>query len=75
MLGYCIAAFIDSAHETKIKMLRFNEKMMPIINKSLAIVLHKWVTIHADMMKEEMADKFFLERSGYIIKRSVLNIL
>jgi hypothetical protein len=54
------AAMIDQAHETKLKMLNFVDKMQPVLYKSKALCLSKWITYHSDQMKNELSQQHYL---------------
>jgi hypothetical protein len=51
-----IAAMIDEAHETKLKCLRFFDKIQPVLLKSKALVMMKWIVYHTHFVKLEMGD-------------------
>lgn len=47
---------IDEAHETKLKLCRFADKIQPILLKSKALVMMKWIVYHTHFVKLEMGD-------------------
>lgn len=51
-----MAAIIDQAHETKLKMLRFIDILSPMVLKSKADAICRWISYHSWRMKEEMGD-------------------
>ena len=68
----CIAAMIDLAHETKLKALRFVDKMQPVLLKSKTLVMMKWIIYHSHFVKLEMGDQFFCKNSGQVLMKKCL---
>ena len=54
------AAMIEKAHETKLKMLNFVDKMQPVLYKSKALCLSKWITYQSNQMKNELSQQHYL---------------
>jgi len=55
-MSLCLAAMIDYASETKLRVLSFVEIMKPIVFKSKVVALQRWIAAHAYALKIDMAD-------------------
>lgn len=71
----CLAILIDSAHETKLKALKFVDLMKPVQHKQVAFALCQWIKHHQNQMRHEMAHSFFMQRTGLSVCRNALEAL
>lgn len=69
----CLAILIDSAHETKLRALKFFDLMKPVQHKQVAFALCRWIKHHQDEMRVEMAHSFYMQRTGLSLCKKALD--